>query len=88
MTPKEWHLEALSCARRALFEYQVANQAMYDMRKALQNREHRDGAEATERIIEFVYKVPTMLRDLVNYLERDPILDEPKDLHSAGDCDE
>lgn len=96
MTALEWHKQALSCARRALFEYQVANQAMYDARKALACRgeaEKRVGAlghddthlKWADKIARIGCDIPPTLQDLVNALERDPILDEPKDIHSAGD---
>ena len=87
MTPKEWHLEALHALERALFEYQVANQAMYDARRALECAGDPDRAALVDGMAAYGGPIPGRLQIIVNALRSDPILDEPKDIHSAGEDD-
>lgn len=85
MTRREWHLEALAAARRAQFPLSEARQAMIDCRKALLNASDEPRAAEIHRILMESIHSPPALQALVVALQNDPILDEPKDLMSAGE---
>jgi len=85
MTPREWHMHAIRSLERAILNYGLANQAMYDARRALECAQEPLRAELISDIVYAPSELPGHLQNLLNVLNNDPILDEPMDIDSAGE---
>jgi hypothetical protein len=78
-------MHAIRSLERAQSYYGLANQAMYDARRAFECARDGEREARIHFIIGGTYSIPGTLQMLLNDLRNDPILDEPKDIDSAGE---
>lgn len=88
MNLKEWHEYAIKQIEHGMSEIAAGRQALIDARKALVCAQEPLRTHQLTSIMEATLDTAPRLQDLLNALRCDPILDEPMDIHSAGDCDE